>query len=589
MLVTRSRTGAVTVAIATGVAALLCGCREAPRDPADLVLRGGAVYTLDPAREWAEAVAVDDGRIVFVGGDEEVEAFVGSATRVIELEGGMVLPGFHDVHVHPASGGLEALRCDLNGSASLDELRERVRAFAAANPDREWITGGGFDLPLFQGGAPRRELLDELVPDRPAYLSSSDGHSAWVNTRALEIAGVTAATADPPAGRIERDRATGEPSGTLREGAMSLVAQHLPPTSDEEWVAGLERGLEMANRFGITSLIEASADEEIARAYQTLSDRGALAARVVLSLSFAAAFGENGDTAAAVAELAAQRDRFGGPRLRADAVKLFADGVIEAGTAALLQPYVPLPAEAGVAGRPASAPHRGLPEYSPEDLSRHVTALDAAGFQVHIHAIGDAGIRASLDALEAAARANGARDRRPHLAHVQLVDPADIPRFGAAGVTANIQPLWAWADPFITELTEPRLGPDRSRWLYPFQSLRDAGARLAAGSDWSVSSMNPLEAIQVAVTRRGLDSSSRSGDEPWLPQERLDLATALAAYTREAAWLMRHEQQAGTLEVGKPADLVVLDRNLFELPPTDIAKAKVMLTLIDGVTVYEAR
>jgi predicted amidohydrolase YtcJ len=254
--------------------------------------------------------------------------------------------------------------------------------------------------------------------------------------------------------------------------------------------------------------------------------------------------------------------------------------VIEAGTAALLEPYVPLP------GEPAgAAPSRGLPEYSPEDLARHVAALDAAGFQIHDHAIGDAAIRSSLDALEAAAKANGARDRRPHLAHIQLVDPADIPRFGALGVTANMQPLWAWADPFITDLTEPRLGPVRSRWLYPFESLRVAGARLAAGSDWSVSSMNPLEAIQVAVTRQGLEEP-RGGT--WLPQERLDLATALAAYTREAAWLMRQENEVGTIEVGKAADLVVLDRNLFGLEPTEIASTRVVLTLLEGATVYEA-
>jgi predicted amidohydrolase YtcJ len=565
--------------LASLAAVLVAGC-GAPRPlPADLVLRGGAVYTLDAASEWAEAVAVAGGRIVFVGPDAEVGSFVGPETRVVELDGKMVLPGFHDVHVHPASGGVETLLCDLNGSRTLDEVRERIQRYTAEYPDRPWVTGGGFDLTLFPGGAPHRRLLDELVSDRPAYLSSSDGHSAWVNSSALAMAGVTAATADPPAGRIERDPSTREPSGTLREGAMSLVAQHLPPTSAEEWVAGLERGLEMANRFGITSLVEASAHEEIADAFQALSDRGDLSARVILSLSFAGALRDGGDTETAVAELLARRDRLGGSRLRADSVKLFADGVIEAGTAALLEPYVPLP------GDTAGAGHRGLPEYSPDDLARHVTALDAAGFQVHIHAIGDAGIRASLDALEAAATANGARDRRPHLAHIQLVDPADIPRFAALGVTANMQPLWAYADPFITELTEPRLGSARSRWLYPFKSLQDAGARLAAGSDWSVSSMNPLEAIQVAVTRQGLDEPRA---EPWLPGERIDLRTALAAYTISAAWLMRHDHETGSIEVGKAADLVVLDRNLFELDPTDIASAKVVLTLLEGEVLHEA-
>jgi hypothetical protein len=254
--------------------------------------------------------------------------------------------------------------------------------------------------------------------------------------------------------------------------------------------------------------------------------------------------------------------------------------VIEAGTAALLEPYLPLPGAAA----DAAAPDRGLPEYEPDELARHVTALDAEGFQIHIHAIGDAAIRFSLDALEASAKADGPRDRRPHLAHIQLVDPADIPRFGALGVTANMQPLWAYADPFITELTEPRLGPARSRWLYPFRSLQDAGARLAAGSDWSVSSMNPLEAIQVAVTRQGLEEPRAA---PWLPQESLDLPAALAAYTLSAAWLMRQEHETGSIEVGKAADLVVLDRNLFAVAPAAIGQVEVVLTLLEGEIVFQ--
>ncbi|HVS13321.1 MAG TPA: amidohydrolase [Thermoanaerobaculia bacterium] len=541
-----------------------------PAGPADLVLRGAAVYTMDAARSWAEAVAIRDGRIVFVGAEADLDPHLAPGTRQVRLDGGMVLPGFHDAHVHPAAGGVELLLCDLNGSTSAEEVAERIRRYAAAHPDREWITGGGFDLPLFEAGSPRRELLDELVPDRPTYLTSSDGHSAWVNSRALEIAGVDAATPDPPAGRIDRDRATGEPSGTLRETAMAMVGRHAPPITAEQMTDGLRRGLEMASRYGITSLVEASASDAIADAYRTLAAAGELPVRAVLSLSWEGV----AEQADAIAALAERRERLAAPRLRADAVKLFADGVIEAGTAALLEPYE------------ETEDDRGEATYEDDELRAIVGDLDAAGFQVHIHAIGDAAIRSSLDALEAAARDNPPRLRRHHLAHIQLVAPADQPRFRELGVFANIQPLWAYADPFITELTEPRLGAERSRWLYPFASLRAHGAKLAAGSDWSVSSMNPLEAMQVAVTRQ---APGAGGPPVWLPDERLDLPAILAAYTIQGAALMGHERETGSIEVGKAADLVVLDRNLFELAPREIGSAKVRATLLAGGVVWSDR
>lgn len=538
--------------------------------PADLALLGGKVYTLDGARSWAEAVVVRDSRLVYVGTDAGARPFLGPKTRLIELGGKMVLPGFHDSHVHLVSGGVELGQCDLNGAATLAEALSRIRAYAAAHPTKPWIVGGGWDLPLFPGGNARREVLDEVVGNRPAYLTAADGHSAWVNSKALALAGMDKSTPDPPQGRIERDPKTGEPSGTLREAAADLVSAHLPKTSAAERQVGLAKALRLAHSFGITSAIEASASEAVLETYRALEERGELSMRVLASLYVDSLRAEE-----QVGELVALREKVkGARRLRATAVKMFADGVIESGTAALLAPYV---------GRKGS---RGELNFEPQVFARLATALDKAGFQIHIHAIGDRAIRESLNALEAARKANGARDSRHHLAHIQLFDPADIPRFKGLGVIANFQPLWAYADPYITDLTEPVLGPERSRWLYPIRSLAASGARLAAGSDWSVSSLNPLEAIEVAITRR--DPSSGPGPA-WRPEETVDLATMLAAYTTGGAWLAFQEKNTGSLEVGKAADLIVLDRNLFALPPYEIGEAKVLLTLVAGQEVWRAK
>ncbi len=542
----------------------LAACR--PKAPsADLVLANGKVYTLDDARTWASAIAIDDGRIVFVGTDDGVDAFVGRETRFIDLEGKMVLPGFHDSHVHPVSGGVELGQCNLNGLSTREGLFTAIEECAARTPDEEWVVGGGWGLPIFPGANPHRSDLDRLSPDQPAFLTSADGHSSWVNSRALDIAGLNAATPDPLNGRIERDAKTGEPTGTLRESASALVAKHLPPLGSEDYAAGLKRALAMANGFGITSLIEASARESTLEAYADLARTGELSVRARLSLTV-----DDERDESQVEDLVQLRARYQLQGLRADAAKIFADGVIESGTAALLEPYVELG-------------HSGELNFEPEVLDRIVTRLDKEGFQVHVHAIGDRAIRASLDAFEKAREANGPRDSRHHISHLELFHPDDIPRFKSLGVVANFQPLWAYADTYIRELTEPQLGPERSRWLYPMGSLAKSGAVLAAGSDWSVSSMNPLDAIQVALTRRDLTASS---GPPWIPEEVVDLDTMLAAYTRGGAYLQHMESSTGTLEVGKQADVIVLEKNLFEAPEMELHRVKVLLTLLDGKVVY---
>ncbi len=536
--------------------------------PADLVFINGAVYTVDGARSWAEAVAVSGGRIVFVGTGAAAKPWIGPATKVVDLRGKMLLPAFHDSHVHPISGGMEALECDLHGLATAEEVLQAVGAYAAAHPEAKWIRGGGWDLTLFPEGNPSKALLDKVVPNQPVLLDASDGHSAWANSRALAIGGITKATPDPPLGRIERDSKTGEPSGALREDAVGLVSKHLPKHTAADYAAGLKRALQIANGFGLTSLQEASASEEELEAYADADAAGSLTARVNASIYV--------DTEKGVAELPrlrALRSKYRGKRLRADGVKIFADGVLETRTAAVLEPYI------------GFGDDRGKANLKPADLQALAAALDKEGFQIHIHAIGDRGIRDSLDALEAAQKANGRRDARHHVAHLELIEPPDIPRFRRLGVVANFQPFWANGDKYITELTEPELGPERSRWLYPIASVVAAGGVTAFGSDWSVSSMNPLDGIEVAVTHR---EPFKGPGPAWLPQEQIALPEAIAGYTVGGAYLDFSEKETGSIEVGKAADLIVLDRNLFEIPASQIHEAKVLSTLLEGKEVYRA-
>lgn len=562
----------------TLVIGLVCGwsvttlARDSAEPPADLVLIGARVYTVDAARSWAEALAIRQGRLVYVGTSAGARAFAGPATRVVDLGGRLVLPAFRDSHVHPVSAGIELGLCDLNDLKTVDQVTAKIRTCAAERPDAPWILGGGWDLPLFPGANPDRALLDSLVPDRPALLSAADGHSAWVNSMALAAAGVTRETPDPPRGRIERHPATGEPSGTLRESAVDLVARHAPSPGADDHVAGLRRALERMNRLGIVAFQEASADERTLGAYLQGDREGWLSARARVSLLAVPEEGE--DQVGRLVELR----RRGRGRVTPGTVKLFLDGVIEAKTAAVLEPYLD-----PRTGAPESPPNRGLPRWTPELLGAMVTRLDAEGFQVHMHAIGDAAIRMGLDAVEAAHQRNGVRDARHHMAHIQLFDPADIPRFRRLGVIANFQALWAYADSYITELTEPVLGPERSRWLYPIASLMASGAVVVGGSDWSVSSVNPLDAIEVGITRRGPGSTSGPA---WIPQERVTLAQMIAAYTIDGAYLSFEEKDGGSLETGKWADLIVLDRNLFELPPHEIHTARVLWTLLEGTTVW---
>ncbi|MGQ0766488.1 MAG: amidohydrolase [Gemmatimonadota bacterium] len=542
-----------------------CGDRGSVRIQADLVLYNAVVHTADPGNPTAQAVAIGGGRILHVGSDSGALALAGPDSRVIDAGGRFVLPGFIDTHVHPVSAGIELGECNLNDAANQDDVRKIVRECAARDPGAEWIRGGGFQLPHFTGGAPSRKLLDSLVPDRPAFLSSADGHSAWVNSLALSAAGITRETPDPPNGRIEHD-ASGNPSGTLRESAQSLVSRHLPPRTQAVYDAGLRRALAEAAKYGITSWHEASASEQTAAAYARADSAGELTVRTLVALTVDTDRGVE-----QITHLDSLRRRYSSAGVRVAAAKIFADGVIEGHTGALLEPYLDRPGDSGILNLP------------PARLDSLVEALDGAGFKVHVHAIGDRAIRAALDAFARQHERDGGAGPRHLIAHVQLPDSADIPRFVSLGVIPSFQPLWAWRDSYIRDLTEPRLGPARSRWLYPIESVRKTGAMIAAGSDWSVSSLNPLEAIQVALTRQ---SPSDSTDPPFLPQERTNLEAMIQAYTTNAALAGDDEAETGSISVGKRGDLIVLSDDLRRMPPHRIGNVRVLLTFSGGREVF---
>jgi predicted amidohydrolase YtcJ len=539
---------------------------------ADLVLRGGRIVTMDPARSEARAVAVGGGRIVAVGDDAAIAPYVGPRTRVIELRGRTVTPGFIDAHVHPVSSGVEMQRCDLTGLRGLDAYLDRVVSYASARPDEPWIVGGGWSMADFPGGIPSRHDLDRVVPHRPVYLESRDGHSGWVNSQALEVAGITATTVDPLHGRVERD-ADGEPTGTLQESACDLVTRVLPPIDPDIAITGLRRAQAELHALGITGWQDAYVRPEMEDiAYPTLAGRGELTARVVGALAWDEARDE-----AQIGELIERRARTAMPRYAPTSVKFFADGVLENFTGTLLEPYL------DASGRPTGESGRSILE--PEAFGRYVAAVEAAGFQPHVHAIGDRAVRESLDAIATARRVNGPTDSRPHIAHIQLIHPDDLGRFRDLGVTANAQADWAALEDQLALLTIPFLGAERAARIYPFGSLLRAGTRLAMGSDWSVSTADPLVQIEVAVNRVSVEH--RGQKPPFLPDERIELATALEAFTLGSAWVNHLDREVGSIEVGKAADLVVLDRDLFDRGAGAIGDARVLATFIDGVAVHE--
>jgi predicted amidohydrolase YtcJ len=561
---------------------------------AELVFAGGAIYTADASRRRmvpaqaadgspANSVAVVGGRVAVIGAaaDPRIQELIGPATEVIDLRGRALLPGFQDAHVHPAFAGVTMIGCNLIGATSLEEALARIAAYGQEHPEREWIAGSGWRMEWFPAGTPDKSTLDQVTGGRPAYLSNRDGHGAWVNTRALEIAGLDALTPDPADGRIERGP-DGSPQGTLHEGAANLVGCLVPELTFDERLAGLLLAQQHLHARGITAWQDAIVGDYLGSpdplpVYLAAAASGQLTARVEGALWW-----DRGRGGEQLPELLARRERGRGPRFRANTVKIMQDGVAENFTAGMIEPYLD-PTGCHSHGS-------GLSYVDPVALLGYVTQLDAHGFQVHLHAIGDRAVREALNAIEAARTANGRPDdrhgdNRHHIAHLQVVHPDDVPRFAELGVTANMQALWAAHEPQMDELTIPFIGPERADRQYLFGDLLRSGARLAAGSDWAVSSANPLRACHVAVNR-SLQGAAGAEAEPLLPGQSLDLAEALAAYTIGSAYVNHLDDETGTIEPGKLADLVVLDRDPFAGPTSEIGSTGVLATFVQGDPVY---
>ena len=533
---------------------------------ADTLFINGSVYTMDASRSWATAVGLRDDKIIYVGFDDGAEALRGPSTRVVDLGGKMLMPSFQDIHIHPIAAGQEALTVDLNGKGSLEAYLETLKEYADANPDEPWLVGGGWSMAVFgPGGRASKKLLDAVVPDRPVYLTSADGHSGWANSAALKLAGIDEDTRDPASGIVDRDPATGEIIGSLQEGAMELLTVHIPPPTDETYQRSLQYSVNLLNSYGITAITDAWVMGPHLKAYRSLDQRHELSLRVTGSQWW-----ERAEGLEQIEGFKKLRQEFTNGNVKATTVKIMQDGVMENYTAAMSEPYY-------VEGNPT-----GIPMIDPEFMKEAVTALDAAGFQVHFHAIGDAAITQCLDAVEAAIIANGNSHRRHHISHLQAINPKDLHRFRELGVVANFQPLWAFADSYINDLTLPFIGEERGNWMYTIRSVINAGGMIAFGSDWSVSTANPFPQIETAVTRTNADGEG----ETFMPHETIDLATALAAFTINSAFVNGIEKETGSIEVGKLADLIVLDRNLFGIPAKEISDTKVLLTLLGGQPVY---
>ena len=540
-------------------------------EPAELILTGADVWTGDAARRWAHAIAIRDGRIVAVGTEDDVSELRGPVTEVLAPTGKTIVPGFQDAHVHPAFAARNLLNVNLDDVHTRDEYLERIRTFADANPDLDWIVGGGWYNAVFNAtDGPRKEDLDAIVPDRPVFLLNNDVHAGWVNSRALEAAGLAASSPDPWDGYLVRDP-DGAPTGTLQEGAAYTVLREVVSRpSLDRWRAYLLRAQRELHALGITGWQDAWVDPDLLRAYRSLDDDGELTMRVVTALWWDRHGGME-----QVEVFEEQREWGTGGNVHAGTVKVMLDGCPETATGSMLEPYE---------GAFGEVHGTGIGFIDAEALTEILVALDARGFQVHQHALGDRAIRDALDAVAAARGANGPNDLRHHLAHIQLPDPADVPRIRELGVVANMQPFWAQPDPGIMSLTIARVGEGRAARLWPIGGLAASGAVLAFGSDWPVSTPNPWLELEVAVTRQ-LPGDPES--PPLDASQRIDLGRAMAAFARGSAYL-NHDDEAGVLAPGKRADLAVLDRNPFDRDRGAIGGTRVEMTIASGAVVFDA-
>ncbi len=554
--------------------AFLFTCCGNNSNVAELVLKNGYIYTVDSLQSIAEAVAVREGKIIFVGKNADVEKYIGTSTKVIDLKKRLVLPGFIDSHCHPAYGAAHQLfDVMLNGLKSVKEYQKVIKDFADAHPNDKFIKGRGWVNTLFGKTGPDKKIIDEVVKDIPVIISDDGGHAKWVNSKTLELAGITKDTEDPEGGVIERDPKTGEPTGTLRENASDLVNHLFPDYTVEQLEEAILYYQQMAASFGITTSHDASVDVDgnDFNAYKNLEEQKKLAMHFCASL-----YVDPEKDTKQIKLIIKDREKCKGKLFRINSAKIFIDGVVEGSTAYLKEPYKHLPDSYG--------------EYlwKTDKLNEMCAELDKNKFQIHVHSIGDAATSVTLDAFEYAVNKNGKRDSRNSITHLQLVDPKDIKRFKEFGVVAIPQPYWFAKDDYYYKIQLPYLGQERADEEYPMKSFFDAGVVVASGSDYAVTiPCNPLNAIQSGITRSKLDVNDPK--EVLWPEERVTLEQMIKSFTINGAYANFLEKETGSIEVGKSADMIVLDENLFEIPVNEISKAKVMLTIFGGREVYREK
>ena len=546
----------------------LCGVVSVAQSsgPATLVMTGGRVWTGNEKQPWAEAVAIRDERIIAVGTNKDITKLAGPTTQKLDLAGRFVMPGFNDAHIHFGSV-IRLTQVDLNEAKSIGEMQQLIAKYAKEHPDAKWIQGYGWQYTAVPGGLPTRAQLGAAVPDCPAYLAAYDGHTGWANSKALAIAGITKDTKFDGFGEIVRD-ANGEPTGVLKEGAQGLMRRYIPTVTREERLEAMRKGMKWLSSLGITSIQNASGSSEDFDFYQELLDKGDLLARTSVAVSVGPR-----TTRERIAVIGAFRQRYAGPMLRAGAIKIVVDGVIEAHTAAMLEPYSDKP------GNP------GRSSWTPEELNRVVAMADKAGLQVYIHAIGDRGVRMALDAYENARKVNGPRDARHRIEHIEVIAAPDIPRFAQLGVMASMEPIHA--DPGTAEVWSNAVGPERLKYAFAWRSLEQAGAKLVFSSDWAAAiSIDPIRGLHSAVNRQTIEGQPPGG---WVREQRVSVETALRAYTRAGAYASFEEKLKGTLEPGKLADVIVLSADPFGVPPAELHNCRVELTVFDGRVVFERK
>ena len=538
---------------------------------ADKVFINGSIHTFNQELTVVTAIAIDDGLITLVGTNEEINRSIGETTEVIDLKGKMMMPSFHDAHSHPVWSGVDQLKCVVSESYDIDIMQAQLKECLSSELTKEtgWIVGTQLNIGVFPSGNVDKSFLDKITKDIPIYVDAEDGHNGVANSKALEIAGISKETPNPENGIIEKDPLTGEPSGTLREpSAMNMVKSIMPKDSDGLYDKGLYFAQDLAHSFGITATIAASVGERHVATYKRAADRGDLELRIITCLEF-------GDTLfsqdpVTFEEVYRNRTQYSDSRINVDCIKIFIDGVLEGQTGAVLEPYL-------------GTDNYGQLYLEQDVLNAVVTRFDSENIQIHTHAIGDRAVRSTLDAFEYAISMNGKTDNRHHISHLQMIDEEDIPRFSELGVAANFQAAWALPDEYITEINTPELGIERVNRMYPIGSVFSANGLIVGGSDWAVSTMNPLVAIETAVRRQDPDDRVSGFLNK---NESIDLTEMLKAYTTNAAYLMHQEEYTGSIEVGKAADLIILEKNLYNIAVDEISEVKVLQTLLEGKTVF---